>query len=232
MSRYGNIVENFVSEHLDGAFFGSFTYALAHSMLGVEVLARPELSDGTSTYHGHIFVRKDSGIRSAADMKGKRFAFVDKATTAGYIFPISYFRKNGIVNYKKYLKEAYFTGTHEDTIDDVLTGRTDVGAAKNTVYDRIENEDKRIKKELVIIAESGDVPENGLAVRKDLDAGIRNNLKAALLAMDADQEGMNALKSLGAKRFIDTTEADYKYVYEYARETGIDLAQYDYRNDR
>jgi phosphonate transport system substrate-binding protein len=76
LTRYGNIVGNFVSLGMDGAFFGSFTYALAHRKLGVEVLARPEGFDGTSTYHGLIFVREDSGIRTIRDMKGKRFAFV------------------------------------------------------------------------------------------------------------------------------------------------------------
>ena len=38
LSRYGNIIENFVSNDLDGAFFGSFTGALAHRKLGVEAL--------------------------------------------------------------------------------------------------------------------------------------------------------------------------------------------------
>ncbi|HEY6097393.1 MAG TPA: PhnD/SsuA/transferrin family substrate-binding protein, partial [Candidatus Deferrimicrobium sp.] len=31
LSRYGNIINNFKSAGLDGAFFGSFTYALAHA---------------------------------------------------------------------------------------------------------------------------------------------------------------------------------------------------------
>ncbi|RPI37375.1 MAG: hypothetical protein EHM54_03285, partial [Nitrospiraceae bacterium] len=85
LPRYGNIIDTFVSKNMDGAFFGSFTYTLAHAKLGVEVLARPENLEGISSYHGLIFVRKDSGIRTAKDMKGKRFAFVDKATTAGYL---------------------------------------------------------------------------------------------------------------------------------------------------
>ncbi|MEK6527513.1 MAG: phosphate/phosphite/phosphonate ABC transporter substrate-binding protein, partial [Nitrospirota bacterium] len=120
LTRYGNIIDNFVSLGLDGAFFGSFTYTMAHAKLGVEVLARPLSIDGTSTYHGLIFARKDSGIKTAKDMKGKTFAFVDKATTAGYLLPIVYFKKNGIRNYKAYLKETYFTGTHDDAIYDVL----------------------------------------------------------------------------------------------------------------
>jgi phosphonate transport system substrate-binding protein len=129
LPRYGNIVDNFASNGLDAAFFGSFTYALAHAKMGVEVLARPEYLNGTSTYHGLIFVRKGSGIASVKDMAGKRFAFVDKATTAGYLLPLAYFKKHN-VNYKKYLKEWYFTGTHEDAILDVLNRKADIGVPR------------------------------------------------------------------------------------------------------
>src|SRR5512139_908715 len=110
LPRYGNIIDSFKSSGLDGAFFGSFTYALAHAKLGVEVLARPVALDNTSTYYGMIFVRKDSRIRTARDMKGKRFAFVDKATTAGYLLPMVYFKESGISDYNRHLKEAYFAG--------------------------------------------------------------------------------------------------------------------------
>ena len=134
LTRYGNIIDNFVSLGLDGAFMGSFTYTLAHVKLGVEPIARPENIDGTSTYYGLIFVRKDSGIKTAKDMKGKVFAFVDKATTAGHLLPLAFFKENGIKDYKTYLKETYFTGTHDDAIYDVLDKRADIGAAKNTIY--------------------------------------------------------------------------------------------------
>ena len=52
LPRYGNIIDNFKSSGMDGAFFGSFTYTLAHAKVGVEVLARPVALDNTSTYHG------------------------------------------------------------------------------------------------------------------------------------------------------------------------------------
>ena len=96
LSGYGNVINNFISLGMDGAFFGSFTYVLAHAKLGVEVLARPEGIDGISTYHGLIFAREDSGIKSVKDMRGKRFALVDKGTIAGYLFPVHYFYKSGI----------------------------------------------------------------------------------------------------------------------------------------
>jgi phosphonate transport system substrate-binding protein len=231
LTRYGNIVGNFVSLGMDGAFFGSFTYALAHRKLGVEVLARPEGFDGTSTYHGLIFVREDSGIRTIRDMKGKRFAFVDKATTAGYLLPLAYFRKHGIKDYKTYLKETYFTGTHQDTIYDVLNKKADIGAAKNTIYKRISNVDSSITNELVILEKSPDVPENGLAVRKSLDDSLKHRLKEALLNMHDDPNGKNILKDFGARRFIETTDNDYEPVFKYAGKINLNLATYDYMNE-
>lgn len=231
LPRYGNIIDNFQSEKLDGAFFGSFTYALAHRKLGVEVIARPMAQDNTSTYFGIIFARKDSGIRTIAHMRGKRFVFVDKATTAGYLLPLEYFHENGVDDYKRYFRETYFSGTHEASIMDVLEKRAHAGAAKNTVFERLAAGDKRIGDELVVLATSPHVPENGLALRKDLDASLANGLKSALLGMDADPDGQEVLRGFGAIRFIETGDEDYEPVYEYARKVGLDLATYDYIND-
>ena len=231
LPRYGNIVDNFTSSGMDGAFFGSFTYTLAHAKVGVEVLARPVALDNTSTYHGLIFVRKDSNVRTARDMKGMRFAFVDKATTAGYLLPLEYFHRHGISNYKGYLKEAYFAGTHEDAIYDVLNRKADIGAAKNTVFQRLAIGDPRIMKELVILEKSPDVPENALALRKDIDPSVRDRLKDVLLTMHLDPEGKQLLERFGALKFIETTNKEYGTVLEYARDIHLDLSTYDYKND-
>ena len=231
LPRYGNIIDNFQSSRMDGAFFGSFTYTLAHARVGVEVLARPVALDNTSTYHGLIFVRNDSGIRTARDMKGKRFAFVDKATTAGYLLPVEYFHKNGMSNYKEYLKEAYFAGTHEDAIHDVLNRKADIGAAKNTVFQRLAKADPRIMKELVVLERSPEVPENALALRKDIDAPVRDRLKNALLTMHLDPDGKKVLEQFGALRFIETRNEEYDPVVKYAGEIHLDLSTYDYKND-
>jgi phosphonate transport system substrate-binding protein len=230
LPRYGNIIDNFVSTGMDGAFFGSFTYVLAHEKLGVEVLARPVSLNGTSTYHGLIFVRRDSGIKSIGQMKGKRFAFVDKGTTAGYLLPLAYFKEHG-KNYRTFLKESYFAGTHEDAILDVLNRKADIGAAKNTVFEKLGASDDRIYRELVILERSPDVPENGLAVRKGLDNSLKEKLKRALLTLDEDPEGVAVIKEFGVRRFIETNNNDYRPVYRYAQEIGLNLATYDYMNE-
>ncbi len=231
LSRYGNIIESFRTERMDGAFFGSFTGALAIRKLGVDPLARPVNLDNTSTYHGYLFVRKNSGIKTVQDMRGKRMAYVEKATTAGYIFPLAYLREQGIMNSEGFFAETIFTGSHDAAIRAVLDGRADIGAAKHSMYDRVRKEDSRVDDELVIIAKSPSVPSNGLCVRKDLDAALKSRLKEALLGIDRDPAGKAVLEKFGALRFIETTARDYQPVIDLAREAGIDVKTYRYRND-
>ena len=231
LSRYGNIIENFISGKLDAAFLGSFTGALAIKTIGVEPIARPLWLDDSSTYYGMIFVRKDSSIKNAADMKGKRFAFVDKATTAGWLLPLNYFREIGIEDYPSWFGETYFAGTHEDAIYDVLNGKADIGAAKNTVFYRLAAKDRRLLEELQVLAESPKVPANSLAVRKDLDTALKIKLRNLLLEMHNSEEGKAILSEFGAKKFIATTEKDYDPVFIYADKVKLDLKKYNYWND-
>ncbi len=230
LSRYGNILQSFESDQMDGAFFGSFTAALAIERLGVVPLARPVNLDGTSTYHGYLFVRKDSGIHDAASMKGKRMAYVDRATTAGYVFPLAWLREHGI-RADGFFGETWFTGSHDAAITAVLDRQADVGAAKHSVYDRVRSENPRVDRELLILASSPAVPSNGLCVRQDLEPDLREALRRALLDLDTDPEGAKILQQFGAIKFIETTAGDYAPVFEMAKRAGIDLKKYQYRNE-
>lgn len=230
LSRYGNIIERMKEEEIDGAFLGSFTGALAISQLGVVPLARPVNMDGTSTYYGHIFVRKDSSIKTVADMKDKTLALVERATTAGYVFPLAWFKRQGVKNIDTYFNEHFFVGSHDAAIDAVLNGEADVGAAKNTIYERMQEAHPRIEDELVILASSPRVPSNSLCVREGLPEQYKVQLKNLLLGLHQDEKGISVLKKLGAEHFVATSKEDYQPVLDLAAEAGIDLKKYDYYN--
>jgi phosphonate transport system substrate-binding protein len=230
LSLYGNIIERIRKEEVDGAFLGSFTGALAMDQLNVVPLARPINTDGTSTYYGHIFVRKDSNITSVADMKGKSLALVERATTAGYVFPLAWLKNQGVDDISTFFSHHFFTGSHDGAIDAVLNNKADVGAAKNTIYERMRQSNPRIDDELLILADSPRVPSNGLCVRKTLEEKYKVELKSLLLNLHQDPEGLEVLKQLGAKRFVETNREDYQPVLDMAIEAGIDLKKYNYYN--
>ncbi len=223
LPRYANVVNNFSDLGLDGAFFGSFTGAMAIKKFGVEPLVRPQYLDGSSTYYGMVFVRKDSGIRTAEDMHRKRMVFVDKTTTAGYLLPLTYFKAIGINDYEKWFQEYYFSGTHEGAINDVLNGVADIGAAKSTIFYRMSTTDPRVLNDLQVLTTSPHFPANALAVRHDLSDEIKQALKQQLLNMHQNKEGRLILQEMNIEKFIETTVEDYQPVLDYANNSGIDL---------
>ncbi len=230
LSRYGNIIKSFQDKKMDGAFWGSFTGALAIKKLGVIPIARPVNKKGSSSYKGYIFVHRDSVINSVDRMKLSVIAFVDRATTAGYLYPMAYLRRNGVNQIDTFFKEYYFTGSHDAAIYAVVDKKAEVGCAKNTIFDLLAEDDPRVKDDLVIIDESPEVPSNGLGLRRDIPVAIKNQIKGVLLEMDTLPEGREALKVFGARIFIETTEKDYEPVFEIARDAGIDLGTYNYDN--
>ena len=230
LSSYGEVIEKTRTGEVDAAFLGSFTAALAISQLGFVPLARPINMDGTSTYYGQIFVRKDSNIKTVADMKGKSLALVERATTAGYVFPMAWLKRQGIDDISAYFSDYFFTGSHDAAIDAVLNNRADVGSAKNTIYEQMRESNPRIDNELVILASSPRVPSNALCIRTTLALQYKKQLKDLLLNLHQDPKGTEVLKKLGAKRFVETGRDDYQPVIDLAKEAGIDLQKYDYYN--
>ncbi len=226
LSRYGNLVESFKRDGLDGAFFGSFTGALAIEQLKVVPLARPVNLDGRSTYHGVIYTRKDSGIKKVADMSGKKFAFVEKATTAGYVYPLAYLKEHGVEDPADFFSEYFFAGSHDASLHAVLNGNADIGASKNTVFDWVRSSEPRVDEEIEILASSSPVPSNGLCVRSDLPAPLQAALKEALLSL----KDRNILEKFKALEFIETRVSDYQPVFDLARRAAIDLKNYHYVN--
>lgn len=225
---YADVIRDFGAMKMDGAFFGSLSYVIAHKTLGVLPVARPESMRGGTTYQGLIFVRKNSTIRTVADMKGKRMALVDKATMAGCLLPRVHFKDHGVEDFRTFLGEVYYAGTHEDVIRDVLDGNADIGAAKNTVFETMIAEGRpSVKGGIRVLAVSPQVPENALALRPDLDPKIVAGIREALLAMDRDAEGRKVLQDFGARRFVETSDDDYLSVYRFATRAGIDPAAAD-----
>lgn len=229
LSRYGDIIDNFTSRGLDGAFFGAFTSVLAMEKLGVEPIVRPENPDGTSFAEGYLFVRRDSEIKDINSMKGKVIAFVDKATATGYIFAIAYLKDHGIYNPEKYFKKYFFTGSHDSTLLSVLDGRADIGVAKNTIIKKRIQREPMIEKEIRVIARSMPLPDITLCLSKNVNQELKEKIKRVLLEMNMDSEGRQVLEKLGASRFITSSKEDFLSVYNLLKKAGIDIKTYKYR---
>ena len=229
MPSYGNISEAFIKGKADAGFFGSFSYVLTHAKAGIEPIARPVWPNNNSTYRGYIFVREDSNIKTVKDMKNKSLVLVDKATTAGYIYQLFYFKYYGINNIEDYFSRISFATSHDAAAWAVYAGEADIGGAKNHIFNSLTEEYQDFKEQMVVLSESPKVPSNGLAVRKDLNPATKLRIKILLLSLHETPEGQEILKNFGAIKFIATSNDDYVVVYNMAKQLGIDLQGYSHK---
>lgn len=229
LSRYGDVLDRFMSRRMDGAFFGVFTGVLVMEQLDAEPIVHPVSLGGTSTVKSYIFVRKDSNIRNVAAMKGKRMAFVDKATVTGYLYALSFIREQGVKDISTFFADVSFTGGHGSTIYAVLDGRADIGTAKSRIFNQLVKKDRSMSDELTILAQSHEFPDATLFLRKDLPSSIRAQFRTILMGMDKDAEGKEVLKKLEAQMFIEAKKSDFKPFYEVAQKAGITVKTYKYR---
>jgi phosphonate transport system substrate-binding protein len=225
LPKYEAVDDELKAGLIDGAIFGSFMFLVTAAKVNLEPLVRPEY-EGISTYKGYIFVRKDSGIKDYKDMRGKRIALVDRATTAGYIFPLAYLKERGIKDVNAYWGRQIFTGSHDSAILTVLNRKAEIGAAKDTIYKKLARENPRIDGELMVIVEQkGHNPENTVAVRRNLP--YKEKLKQLFLDLDKVPQGEEILKALGADRYIVTADKDFDELRKLIRTLGINLRDYD-----
>lgn len=227
LDNYGEVCDKFIYKQLDAAFFGSFGYVLTHAKSAVEPIARPDYA-GTSTYRGLIIVRRDSGIKDVKDMKNKRLALVHRATYAGYLYPLYYFKEQNISDLESYFSKVMFAGSHDRAVFAVLNGQADIATPKDLVYERMVKENPDLEQKLIVLSASGPVPSNSFCVSNDMEPGLKNKLKSILLNLQNDPEARPVLASLGAAKFIQTRDKDYANLYEIIKALDIDLNAYPY----
>ena len=227
MSRYGEVIKRIRSRQLDGAFLSPYTATLGIRQLGLQPVVSPVNLNGESASRGYIFVRADSGIDSVDDMRGKSMAFVDPATMEGYLYPLAYLRGEGIADLEGFFSRYSFAGSHASVIFAVLDGRADIGAAKDTVFDRMALQDPTIAQELRIIARSPQEPEVTLCLRKDLAADLRQKIGEILLRMETTPRGKKVLNQFEALRFIESSPSDFARIEKMAQEAGVTLGTQD-----
>ncbi len=174
--------------------------------------ARPFLrrwKRGKAAYHSLIFVRKDSGIESLANLRGRRVAFDDAFSTSGYLLPKATLIESGLA-----LKETVeltasvhpdsvgyiFSRDDENTLFWVLKKRVAAGAIDNISFVKMAGDRAE---ELEILTRSIDVPRHVVAHRADLDSSLVAAIREVLVTMHREKEGREVLQD-----FQNTTRFD------------------------
>jgi phosphonate transport system substrate-binding protein len=209
-SDYAGVIEALRSRRVDLAFVHPVGYVLARREAGCEILVR-DVWENRTAYKASFYVREASGIKHIEELRGRTVAFVDPASSSGYIYPMVLLMKRGLVrdrDPKTFFKDALFAGTHEAALRAVLQGRVDVA----TTFDlapKVHLKDPALAAQLVSVAETPEIPEAGICARPGLPPAAIQALKRALLGMKKPEHA-TALKGIyDIDGFVEARDADY-----------------------
>ncbi len=126
---YDGTIQGLLSGTIDYAELGASGYAkifLADPNAVSPVLTTVQ-TDGATGYYTIMVARKDSGIKTLADAKGKSIGFADPDSTSGYLIPMVDLPKTINTSVKDYFASTGFGGGHENLVLAVLDKKFDVG---------------------------------------------------------------------------------------------------------
>ncbi len=197
---------------VDVAGTGAFGYVSAHDDFGARLLVRYVEDDGDS-YHAIIFTRQDSGLRSVADLRGKRFAFTDVKSTSGYLMPLLELHRNGITLAD--LGRVDHVKKQPNAAIAVYNRQADAGA----MADNQLNEKYGVKlDELRILWRSPPIPHGVWIARADMDDAELQRIAQAILRISRSEEGRKALATASVRGFAPVSDADFAFVRSAARQ--------------
>jgi phosphonate transport system substrate-binding protein len=185
-SDYAAVIEALRNRTADLAFVHPGGYVLASREAKARIVAK-NLWHGKATFTSRIYVRKDSGIASLEELRGKTIAFVDVNSSSGYIYPMVLLIKRGLVKNrdpKTFFREAVFSGAHDASMRALLNGHVDAIASFDMAREQYLK-DPAERERLAVVAETEPIPEAGIAARDGLDPALFAKVRAALLQIRA-----------------------------------------------
>lgn len=210
------VVEAFGSGKADVAAMNTFSYVLAHKKYGVEAALKVIRRDGEKTYKGQFITRTDSGIDSLYELSGRKIAYVDAASTSGYILPKALLDKRHIKP-----AEEVFAMKHDNVVTMVYQKQVDAGATYYSPPDkktgefldaraRVQKQYPDIFETVKIIDFTEDIPNDPFVFRKDIPVEVKEKIIKALLAFQATPVGRKALfETYSVEGLAPAQDSDY-----------------------
>jgi phosphonate transport system substrate-binding protein len=193
-TSYTAAVEAMCAGRADIGALNPFSYVLAHEKCGVQVAAI-SVRFGLPYYRAQISVAADSGITRIEQLRGKRFAFVDPASTSGYLFPAAMLKKAGF-DPDRFFAQTIFAGSHPNVILAIYRGQVDGGASFEDARSNVQGQFPDVMTKVRPIAYTNPIPNDTWSLSTKLSPEMRRRIKDRLLRIARTDPGQEALRNL------------------------------------
>lgn len=166
-------------------------------------------------FRGIILVRKDSGINSVADLKGKAVAYPAKTALAATMMPQYFLQTHGL-NVNTDIENRY-VGSQESSIMNVLMGDVAAAATWPVPWKLFMAEHPEQAGELVVKWRTEPLQNNGWVVRNDMPADVVDKFCRILFSLQDSEAGRAMLAAVPVSRFEAANDQTYAPVEAFLR---------------
>ena len=221
-SNYIGVVEGLGSGSVDFGIIPPFSSLLAQKQSNAKPILTSKGKTGKPGYTAELYVRKDSGIKSLQDVKGKKVAFVDPSSSSGYIYPGAMLVNAGL-NLDKDISYQ-FSGGHDKSLQLLLNKDVDVIATFDGVEDRYAKDFPQAKTDIQKLATSDMIPGVMVTTSGKMDKELQEKSEKALRDIEKDPKMKELFtKMFSITGFTDVDQDAYKKVEATAKVMNVDL---------
>jgi len=213
--------------HVAGLASGETGFAV--NLAGAVPFAIKGSKDGPRMYRQVVVVKKDSTIKTIADLKGRKVAHTAPSRNSGHLAPLALFPKEGVTPGKDY--NIVFSGKHDQSLAGVLKGDYEAAPITSDIFDRWVMRGQMKADDVRIIYRSGTFPTSAFAHSHDLAPALSEKIKKCFFDYKFSAELQKEF--LGDDRFLPV---DYKKDWELVRAVAVasgtpyNRAQFDKEN--
>lgn len=220
-ASYDATIEKVLSGKLDFAFLSPFAYVNAKKRMPELRILASLLGEGSATYRGYLVTSIDSPVTEVAALKGKRFAFVDRHSTSGYLLAVDMLRAGGL-DPERDFKKTVFAGSHPAVVELILSGKADAGAIASTTFNHMKTEG--IAQKLVILAKSEWMPFDAVVAHPSVPVDFADRMERAFLDLSVrTAEGRAVLlNTTSINGFVEGDDATYDPVRAVSQRLGVE----------
>jgi len=216
---YAATVEGLAANRLEMVWYGGLTSVQAAKQAkgARRIIMRKEDAE----FKSHFITRKDTGIKTLADLKGKTFAFGSVSSTSGHLMP-RYFLLKGGINPEKDFAKFSFSGAHDATAAWVEAGQVQAGALNFLVWDKLIETKKVDTSKVNIFWTTPPYVDYVWTVRAGVDKATVEKITKAFLKLDYKKPDDKKLLDLHrTKGYIAAKDEGWKGIEEAAVAAGL-----------
>lgn len=215
---YSSMIEAMRFGRIDLAYFGPLSYVLAKSKSEIEPFAAM-ITGGKPTYRSVVIANANAGINDYKDIKGKKMAYGDRASTSSHLIPKTMLAEAGLKHGSDY--EQHFVGTHDAVAVNVANGNADAGGLSEVIFHHVMDRKLIDPAKVKVLGYSKEYPQYPWAMRSNLKPELKEQVRLAFLNI----KDPVILKNFKAEGFAPIADKDYDVIREMGTLLGIDFAK-------